>query len=54
LAPYWSERLDKYRLFSRQVSARGGELVCENLGERVAMYGRCALYMRGTIIIDRD
>lgn len=52
LTPYWSGRLGKKRLVARQVSWRGGELICEDLGHRVAMYGQCALFMRGAIIID--
>ena len=49
LVPYWSKRLGKTRLFARQVSARGGELWCEDRGERVAIAGRCAAYLQGTI-----
>jgi PhzF family phenazine biosynthesis protein len=49
LAPYWSKRLGKKSLFARQVSARGGELWCEDRGERVAIAGRCAKYLEGTI-----
>jgi PhzF family phenazine biosynthesis protein len=49
LTPYWSERLGKKNLFARQVSARGGELWCEDRGERVAIAGRCAKYLEGTI-----
>jgi PhzF family phenazine biosynthesis protein len=49
LVPYWSKRLGKASLFARQVSARGGELWCEDRGERVAIAGRCAAYLQGTI-----
>lgn len=52
LVPYWAKRLGKERLFSRQISSRGGELVCEHFGDRVAMSGRCALYMRGKIVVE--
>jgi PhzF family phenazine biosynthesis protein len=51
LVPYWSGRLGKKSLFARQVSARGGELWCEDRGERVAIAGRCARYLEGTIEI---
>jgi len=51
LTPYWAARLGKLRLRARQVSARRGELVCELLGDRVALEGRCALYLEGTIEI---
>lgn len=49
LVPYWAGRLGKPSLFARQVSARGGELWCEDRGERVAIAGRCAKYLEGTI-----
>ena len=49
LVPYWSGRLGKKSLFARQVSARGGELWCEDRGERVAIAGRCVSYLEGTI-----
>jgi PhzF family phenazine biosynthesis protein len=49
LVPYWSRRLGKTSLFARQVSARGGELWCEDRGERVKVAGRCAAYLQGTI-----
>jgi predicted PhzF superfamily epimerase YddE/YHI9 len=51
LIPYWSRRLGKKRLHARQVSARGGELVCDDLGDRVAIGGRAASYLEGTIKI---
>ena len=49
LVPYWARRLGKTRLFARQVSLRGGELWCEDRGERVTIAGRCAKYLEGTI-----
>jgi PhzF family phenazine biosynthesis protein len=49
LVPYWSKRLGRPKLFARQVSARGGELWCEDRGDRVAIAGRCAGYLEGTI-----
>ncbi len=49
LIPYWSRRLGKKTLHARQVSPRGGELFCEDLGDRVAMAGSAALYLTGTI-----
>ena len=49
LVPYWSGRLGKKDLFARQVSARGGELVCEDRGERVRIAGRAVRYLEGTI-----
>jgi PhzF family phenazine biosynthesis protein len=54
LIPYWSRRLGKKRLQARQVSPRGGELCCEDRGERVVIAGRAALFLRGTIYLDAD
>ena len=49
LVPYWSKRLGKRAMFARQVSRRGGELWCEDRGERVVLQGECRLYARGEI-----
>ena len=51
LIPFWAKRLGKRRLFARQVSKRGGELWCEDRGDRVAIGGQCANLMEGTITI---
>ncbi len=49
LVPYWSKRLGRTSLFGRQVSPRGGELWCEDRGERVSIAGCAALFLEGTI-----
>jgi PhzF family phenazine biosynthesis protein len=49
LVPYWAGQLGKNRLHAFQVSARGGELVCELRGERVSIGGRAAAYLVGSI-----
>jgi predicted PhzF superfamily epimerase YddE/YHI9 len=49
LVPYWSQRLGRASLVARQVSARGGELWCEDRGERVTIAGQAALYLEGTL-----
>jgi predicted PhzF superfamily epimerase YddE/YHI9 len=49
LIPYWSERLGRTRLVARQISARGGELECELIGNRVSMAGSAVLFLEGTI-----
>ncbi len=51
LVPYWAKRLGKPRLTARQVSARGGELWCEDRGERVVIAGRAVKYLEGIIEI---
>lgn len=47
LIPYWAEQKGKTTLTAKQVSARGGELWCELLGDRVTMAGNAILYMKG-------
>ncbi len=49
LIPYWSEKLNKKELLAKQVSARGGEVRCMDLHERVSISGKAASYMSGTI-----
>jgi PhzF family phenazine biosynthesis protein len=49
LVPYWAGRLGKAKLHALQVSARGGELFCEDRGERVTIAGRAVLYLEGAI-----
>ncbi|MDY0020520.1 MAG: PhzF family phenazine biosynthesis protein, partial [Anaerolineae bacterium] len=49
LIPYWSNRLGKAEMIAWQVSERGGELFCTDLGERVKVAGQAVLYMQGTI-----
>ena len=49
LVPFWSRRLGKKSLHALQVSARGGELFCEDRGDRVAISGRAVRYMQGAI-----
>ena len=49
LVPYWSEKLGKSTLTSKQVSARGGKLISELRGDRVHISGTAVKYMEGTI-----
>jgi PhzF family phenazine biosynthesis protein len=49
LTPFWADRLGKRRLAARQLSPRGGELICEHHGARVHVAGRAARYLEGTI-----
>ena len=51
LIPYWSDRLEKNHLHAYQLSKRGGELFCENLGERVRIAGHAVLYAKGEICL---
>lgn len=49
LAPYWAARLGKPRLLARQLSRRGGKLLCTLHGERVEIAGQAVLYLSGEI-----
>ena len=51
LTPYWSKRLGKPRLRAEQLSARGGRLWCELVGDRVKIAGHAVTYLRGQIEI---
>jgi PhzF family phenazine biosynthesis protein len=51
LIPYWSERLRKDVLHAYQLSRRGGELFCRNLGGRVEIGGKAVPYLSGKIVI---
>lgn len=48
LIPFWSEKLGKKKMKAKQLSKRGGDLVCEQKSaERVMMGGECVFYMKG-------
>ena len=49
LVPYWSKRLNKKKLHAYQLSRRGGELFCEDLGDRVKIASNAVLYLEGII-----
>ncbi|MEN8220126.1 MAG: PhzF family phenazine biosynthesis protein [Pseudomonadota bacterium] len=51
LAPYWSKELGITKLRAKQLSSRGGELVCEIANNRVQISGKAVEYMRGEIKI---
>jgi PhzF family phenazine biosynthesis protein len=51
LIPYWSKRLGKKTLHAYQVSPRGGELWCEDRGERVIISGKAARFFEGAIFL---
>ena len=51
LVPYWGMRLGMKNVHARQVSARGGELFCEDNGERIQIAGHAVKYLEGTITI---
>jgi PhzF family phenazine biosynthesis protein len=51
LIPYWSKRLGRRELQARQISKRGGDLFCEDRGDRVGIGGRACTYIEGTISV---
>jgi len=51
LIPYWSKRLGKQKLYAYQASPRGGELWCEDRGDRVIMSGKAVRFFEGTIFV---
>ena len=52
LTPFWSARLGKSELRAYQASARGGEMICRAMGDRVELEGVCRFYMAGEAEID--
>jgi len=49
LIPYWAGKTGKDRMLARQLSQRGGELLCENRGDRVLIGGKAVLYHSGRL-----
>lgn len=51
LVPFWSKRLGRTDLVSRQVSKRGGILYCKDRGDRTEIAGDGVLYMKGQVTL---
>ena len=51
LIPYWAKRLGKNSMCAYQVSARKGEIWCEDKGGRVLISGKAITYLRGEIMV---
>jgi predicted PhzF superfamily epimerase YddE/YHI9 len=51
LAPYWSGRLGRNRLRARQISKRGGDVICEIADTRVILKGAAVTFLRGEITV---
>lgn len=49
LAPYWANKLGKNTLSAKQVSKRGGHLMCEVLHNRVLLSGGAVIFMEAEI-----
>jgi PhzF family phenazine biosynthesis protein len=51
LVPYWAQRLGRNELNARQISARGGELLCQWRDGRVVMTGQAVTYLQGAVFL---
>jgi PhzF family phenazine biosynthesis protein len=49
IVPYWAGKMGKAKIHSRHLSPRGGDLWCENKGEKVVIAGETSLVIDGTI-----
>lgn len=49
LIPYWAQKLDKTKMKAKQVSRRGGEIVCELHEDRVLISGKAIKFLEGKI-----
>lgn len=49
LTPFWAKRLGRKNLRARQISRRGGDILCTDDGTRATLEGPCALYLTGEI-----
>jgi PhzF family phenazine biosynthesis protein len=52
LTPFWAARTRKQEFFAYQASARGGEIRCRLVGDRVQLIGDVAFYLEGKVTID--
>ena len=52
LIPYWSSKLGKTEMKARQLSKRGGDLICKHNGNRSLIGGKACLYLIGEIVIE--
>lgn len=51
LTAFWSKRLGKKELSALQLSRRGGELRCKDLGDRIHISGEAKTYLVGEIFV---
>ena len=49
VVPYWAPRLGRAKLLARQLSKRGGSIVCMLRGDRVRLSAAVAPFLSGTI-----
>ena len=53
LTPYWARILSKTKMKAKQVSSRGGELVCELQSDRILISGKAVKFLEGKIELSR-
>ena len=53
LIPYWARKLGKTKMKSKQISRRGGKLVCELLNDRVLISGKAVKFLEGKIELNK-
>ncbi len=51
LIPYWAEKLNKTEMLAHQCSARGGDLRCQLMGDRVHIGGKAVTYLVGKVLL---
>lgn len=49
LTPYWSGELIKKEMYAKQISERGGQLICIDKGDRVWIRGKAKTYSKGSL-----
>ena len=51
LTPFWAQHLQKEKLFAKQISERGGNIVCKQKDNRVLISGEAKTYAVGNCFI---
>ncbi len=51
LIPFWAKLLGKQKMHALQLSKRGGELFCEDKGNRVKISGKAVLFSKADIFL---
>jgi predicted PhzF superfamily epimerase YddE/YHI9 len=51
LAPYWSRKLGVLKVRAKQLSNRGGEVLCQVKGDRTNISGKAVKYLQGEVEI---
>ena len=54
IVPYWSKRLGRARLTARQLSARSGAMICEDLGSHVRITAPVRPFLHGELLLQAE